>query len=162
MTTQRKSDRPLAGAPLARLLAAVQPLAPAPESARRIRDRVLARTAGGRLPGFADIRLADGWQPLASLARMKVLHDDGETMSWLAELQPGCRLPAHEHGGAEECLVVAGEVWLNGARFAAGDYQYAAAGTHHDEVRSDGGCLLLIRSPSPRRLVAARGNGAAA
>lgn len=148
------SDLPLAPAQIGQLLLALTPRPPAPEFARRLRGRVLDRVAADRAPMRA-IRCADGWQPFGESAQMKVLHDDGRMMSWLVRLPAGARLPAHEHEGAEECLIVAGDLWLNGIRFAAGDYQYAAAGSRHEEVRSDGGCLLLVRSPSLRRVAAA-------
>jgi anti-sigma factor ChrR (cupin superfamily) len=96
------------------------------------------------------VRCDEGWQPFGDAAQMKVLHDDGRTMSWLLRLQAGARLPAHEHDGPEECLVVSGDLWLNGECFGPGDYQVAAAGSRHDDVRSDRGCLLLVRSPSPQ------------
>lgn len=146
------TERPLPDAQVEQLLRAVEPVAPPMEAAQRIRARVLSRVAADpAAPKMTDIRLADGWQPFGDEARMKVLHDDGETMSWLVQLPAGSSLPGHDHEGAEECLVVSGDLWLDGERFGPGDYQYAAAGTRHHEVRSEGGCLLLVRSPSPRR-----------
>jgi hypothetical protein len=156
MTTDAES--PLEPAAIEPLLFGLAPMAPPAALAERLRRRVLSRVAAdGIARGMIEIRLADGWQPFGDGARMKVLHDDGLTMSWLVELAAGCRLPAHDHDEAEECLVVRGDVWLNGERFGPGDYQLANAGTRHEEVRSEGGCLLLIRSASPRRAVAAAG-----
>jgi anti-sigma factor ChrR (cupin superfamily) len=141
----------LAEVQLGRMLLALAPRAPAPEAALRIRRLVAARVAAtDHAPAMTDIRCDDGWKPFGNAAQMKVLHDDGRTMSWLLRLQAGAGLPAHEHDGAEECLVVSGDLWLNGEPFGAGDYQLAAAGSRHDEVRSDSGCLLLVRSPSPQ------------
>jgi anti-sigma factor ChrR (cupin superfamily) len=146
------AEHPLPDARVEQLLQALEPEAPPAEVAQRIRTRVLSRVAvDPSVPKMKDIRLADGWQPFGDVARMKVLNDDGETISWLAQLPAGCSLPQHDHEGAEECLVVSGDLWLNGERFGPGDYQFAAPGTRHDEVRSEGGCLLLVRSPSPQR-----------
>ena len=69
----------------------------------------------------------------------------------LFRLAPGACLPAHDHDeGEEQCLVVAGDVWLDDAHYAAGDWQVAQRGTRHGAVRTDGGCLLFIRSAFTR------------
>jgi hypothetical protein len=39
---------------------------------------------------------------------------------------------------------------LNGKHYSVGDYQLAAAGSTHDDVYSETGCVLYVRSPSPR------------
>jgi anti-sigma factor ChrR (cupin superfamily) len=127
--------------------------APAADVAARIKRRALKRVADAPHPAAAamiDIRRTDGWQPFADKAEMKVLHDDGITMSWMVRMGAGAVLDAHGHEGTEECLVMEGDFWLNGVRLGAGDYQVAFAGTEHFSARSDGGCLLFVRSPSPR------------
>lgn len=138
---------------LQRLLLDVAPEPPPADVAARIKRRVLKRVADGPHPdarGTIDIRRADGWRPLAEKAEMKVLHDDGITMTWLVRLEAGAVLQAHDHAGTEECLVLEGDFWLNDVRYGPGDYQIAFAGSRHESARSDDGCLVFVRSPSPR------------
>ncbi len=140
------------------MLLDVAPEPPAPDVAARIMRRVLKRVADGPHPdarGMIDIRRADGWQPLADKAEMKILHDDGVTVTWLVRLESGAVLAGHDHAGTEECLVLEGDFWLNDVRYGPGDYQIAFAGTRHDSARSDNGCLVFVRSPSACASVAA-------
>jgi anti-sigma factor ChrR (cupin superfamily) len=112
----------------------------------------VARGAGG----FIDVLSQDGWQAFGEQAEMKDLFDDGVTRSWMVRLKAGAELPAHEHDeGPEECLVLQGDVWLDGRRMGPGDYQIAQQGSRHVRVRSETGCLLFVRSPSPRGRAAA-------
>ena len=78
---------------------------------------------------------------------MQVLYDDGETLSWYARFQPGGRLPAHEHTGVEESVVISGACYLNDKLMEVGDYQLCHAGSRHDNVFSEHGCLLFVRTP---------------
>ena len=87
------------------------------------------------------------WRPINPLVSMQVLHDDGETLSWYARFQPGGRLPAHDHTGDEESLVISGSCYLNDKLMQIGDYQICRAGSRHDNVFSEHGCLLFIRTP---------------
>jgi quercetin dioxygenase-like cupin family protein len=137
------------------LLLGIEPEPPAADAAARIRRRVLMRVADSHAAvSMIDIRRAEGWQPLADKAEMKVLHDDGATMSWLIRMEAGAALEGHDHAGTEECLVLEGDVWLNDERHGPGDYQVAFAGSRHGCVRTDHGCLLFVRSPSPNRAAA--------
>jgi quercetin dioxygenase-like cupin family protein len=155
-------EGPLPAAALEALLLDVAAAGPPDDVAARIRGRVLKRVADGphpAAPSTIDIRRADGWQPFAAAAEgraeMKVLHDDGLTMTWLVRLQPGCVLAGHDHAGTEECLVLEGDFWLNDVRYGPGDYQIAFAGTRHHSARTEGGCLVFVRSPSPQRAAGA-------
>lgn len=141
------------------LLMSMAPQTPTPDDAARIKRRVLERVAAAAdgpatdtgQPGFVDIAAADGWRPLHAKADMKILFDDGVTLSWLIRLHPGGTLPAHKHDhGNEECLIVSGEVFVNDVRYGAGDYQVALAGSEHRTIRAPGGCVLFLRSPSQR------------
>ena len=88
------------------------------------------------------------WAALLEGVEIKVLRDDGRTCTWLARMQKGATLPAHEHPGDEECFVIEGSIDIGGERFHAGDYQVARAGTRHGVLASPTGCVLLLRSPS--------------
>ncbi len=98
------------------------------------------------------IMRGDAWVSLSKKIQVKVLHDDGHTLSWLLRLLPGGRLPQHDHAdGLEECLVLEGQLRINGDMFGTGDYQIAHPGSVHYEVASDTGALVFLKSPSSRR-----------
>ena len=129
---------------------------PAAAAADRIKRRVLRRVSA---PAHVVAR-EDGWRPFVAKAEMKVLHDDGVTRSWLVRMQAGGELPPHAHDdGDEECVVLEGEVWVNGLRYGPGDYTLALRGSTHHSVRTSTGALFFLRSPSPRA-AAARHAGA--
>jgi anti-sigma factor ChrR (cupin superfamily) len=120
-----------------------------------IKQRVLARIAPGieskESAQFAEVLRDDGWKTFLPKAEMKVVFDDGVTMSWLIRLAPGGSLPPHSHDdGPEECVMIEGELEVNGVRYHAGDYSVALQGSKHDVVRTDTGALFYLRSPSPK------------
>jgi hypothetical protein len=115
-------------------------------AAARIKSNVLARI-GPPLP----VRHEPGWRPWVDKAFRKTLFDNGVTRSWLVHMRPGASLPPHVHtDGDEECVVLAGEVWVDRRRFCAGDYSIALRGSRHDSVCTVTGALIYLRSPSPR------------
>ncbi len=124
-------------------------------SRERIKQQLMAKVAGQAAqttPLVRNMRRDVGWVMLGKRMQVKVLHDDGTTLSWLLKLLPGGGLPEHDHAdGAEECMVLEGQLRINGEEFVAGDYQIALPGSVHHEVRSDSGSLVYLRSPSSRR-----------
>lgn len=151
-----KDDAAIQDRVIESMLLGMAPEVPAADVAERIKRRVLERIAegGANAAALIEIRRAEGWQPLSDKVDMKVLHDDGVTLSWLVRMKAGAALEGHDHFGTEECLVLEGDVWLNEACHGPGDYQVAFAGSRHDCVRTDHGCLLFVRSPSPARVAA--------
>ena len=148
------SDMDLPAGIVETMLADVAGAEVAPTVAARIKARVLDRISVAQAkppaqgkPGFIDVLAGAGWQELAPGVEMKILFEDTTARSWMLRLQPGSQLPPHEHDeGQEECLVLEGDVWLDDQHFGPGDYQLAQRGTWHGRVRSDGGCLLFLRS----------------
>jgi anti-sigma factor ChrR (cupin superfamily) len=113
-----------------------------------------ANTGSGALADgkVVSILRDEAWVSLSKKIQVKVLHDDGSTLSWLLRLLPGGRLPQHDHAdGLEECLVLEGQLRINGDMFGTGDYQIAHPGSVHFEVASDTGALVFLKSPSSRR-----------
>lgn len=125
----------------------------------RIRDRVWSRIGAApadaaKLPGADVFRnvLAGPWTELFDGCEMRQLSDDGMECTWLIRLQAGRSLPPHDHRlAAEQCLIVAGEAQIGTTRFHAGDFHVALRGSHHADVRTDAGCVLLLRFASPAR-----------
>jgi hypothetical protein len=89
------------------------------------------------------------WQIITPKIHVKVLRNDGVTMSWLLKLLADTRLAAHAHTDCdEECLVMEGAIRLDGKILTAGDYTVAKQGTDHFDVYSEQGCLLFLKSPA--------------
>jgi anti-sigma factor ChrR (cupin superfamily) len=143
---------------IAQGLAVAQDTALSPVSAQAIKTRLMQRIAShGELPARQEDTLVtilrnDAWVHLGKRVQVKVLHDDGTTLSWLLKLLPGGRLPEHDHSdGAEECMILEGQLRINGTEFVCGDYQIAHPGSVHYEVASEHGALVFLKSPSSRR-----------
>jgi quercetin dioxygenase-like cupin family protein len=122
-------------------------VSPHPDVRRRLLSR-LVETARPVPPGFS-FRLGDdeGWQPHPVPGiRMKVLALNRERgyATLLLDVAPGVRLPAHHHGGAEECYVISGSLVACGRRIGAGDFHHADAGSDHGELWTDEGCRVLL------------------
>jgi anti-sigma factor ChrR (cupin superfamily) len=89
------------------------------------------------------------WHRLNSEIEVKVLADDGNMRSFLMRVAAGGSIPDHTHDHAEEeCLVLDGEVVIDGELLKAGDYQISPKGSHHRSLHSEGGCLLFLRGSS--------------
>jgi ChrR Cupin-like domain len=63
----------------------------------------------------------------------------------LVRMQPGAVYPSHEHRAAEQCYVLEGSVTDNsGITAFAGDFVCMAAGSTHQEIRTETGCVFLL------------------
>lgn len=100
--------------------------------------------------GLATLRADDGQWEETGLpgVRVRSLAVDPERryVTMLVRMEPGSDYPAHRHAGAEECLVLAGELSVGGTTLRPGDYQRADAGSIHGVQRSPTGCTLFIVS----------------
>jgi anti-sigma factor ChrR (cupin superfamily) len=142
-----RDENPVPADLVTAMLRDVAPQAPGAATAARLKSKVLRRVAA---PPLTVLREA-GWRPFVAGSEMKVLFDDGVQRSWLVRLQAGSELPPHAHDeGGEECVVLEGEVWVNGLRYVRGDYTLALRGSVHHSVRTTTGALFFLRSPSPR------------
>ena len=131
-----------------RVAEAIDPLQLGPEVRIRLRERVMTRF-GERARSTHTIRASDGeWRPLAQGVTIKLLRHDSaaDNMTAFIRMLPGTSLDAHSHTQGEECLVVAGEIFIGRHRLGAGDMHVAAAGTVHEAVTSPRGALLLVRA----------------
>jgi quercetin dioxygenase-like cupin family protein len=79
----------------------------------------------------------------------RVLHVDRRRKQFTAVLRmdPGAKYPGHHHDGAEECLVLEGELLVGDVRLRAGDYQRAEPGSDHVEQWTDVGAVLFVTAP---------------
>ena len=78
--------------------------------------------------------------------RDRLLMSESGVSRLLLRMEQGASLPAHDHPTAEECVVLEGEVWLGDVHCHAGDYHRAPRGKPHGALRTDGGCLLYVRT----------------
>ena len=94
-----------------------------------------------------------GWDDFAPGIWRRVLcqHDDQAAMLYLA--QPGAQVPQHAHGHDEECLIAAGELFLDDQLLQVGDYQLAPAGTGHRTTETDTGVLIYAHGDLDLRFV---------
>lgn len=121
----------------------IDPIAPPPELRRRILDTIRATPQNSRT-----VRSDEGpWKLLPFPGvKMKTLSVDEErgTATILLSLEPGSRLPAHDHHGDEQSFVVSGSCRIGTIHLFTGDFHRAEAGSHHGDVVSDEGCVLLL------------------
>ena len=139
-------------------------LKPVPLEASRagvLRTRVAAASSAESsepAPLMEVQRSAEGrWIPFLPRVSLKPLRIDrrGGTQTSLWRLEPGARIPEHDHAGEEECIVLSGSVVFGGETFHEGDYLLARPGLHHTEFVSHGGAVLMIRSELTPHLAAA-------
>jgi quercetin dioxygenase-like cupin family protein len=104
---------------------------------------ICARTGSQRLTRHADEGV---WLPGGDGITVKMLTVDPPSgrRTALMRLQPGALLPAHDHEDFEECLVVEGEVDLDGVSYRVGDYLVAPTRTTHNQLQSPKGALVLL------------------
>ncbi len=62
----------------------------------------------------------------------------------LMKVAPGTIYPEHNHTGPEECYVLQGSIRVAGHTLRVGDFHHANPDTHHGEIVSDEGALLLL------------------
>jgi anti-sigma factor ChrR (cupin superfamily) len=136
------------------LLAGIEPVAPSPAARARVLDSINARPWTAWSPNLARDGLftlpeaAQGeWQATGFAGvwvRRLFVDAANDRVTALFKLEPGTSYPAHRHAGAEECLVVEGDLRVGDDVLQRGDYQRAAAGSRHPVQSTTGGCVLLI------------------
>lgn len=134
------------------LLAAASAVDPAPEAAARMKARLLDRVrdpVSASKDALVTVPDAAGeWLETGPGNSIKILRTDDESMSMLVRLEPGTTFPQHYHPADEETYVIEGETYFGDIHLVAGDYHLAPKGTTHGEVRTETGCVLLIRKAS--------------
>jgi len=134
-------------------LAAPEAVPPAPVRARLLKlvSEDVGESGAEGTPGFLVLRAGEGqWRPTDDAGvSFKLLFADRErgTVTSLVRMEPGSRIRSHRHLGVEQCLVLEGDVRSGHVGMTAGDFNCSMPGSVHEELRSDGGALLLIVSP---------------
>jgi anti-sigma factor ChrR (cupin superfamily) len=60
------------------------------------------------------------------------------------EMQPGSSVPPHEHHHPEDSYIISGSARLGDLVLFAGDFHHVEAGTRHESITSDDGCLAIL------------------
>jgi hypothetical protein len=125
-----------------------------------VRDKMLAQLEpksvkiidlerGGDADVFT-IRANEGnWQPIGRGISMKRLfaHHGRGTQTFLLQLAPNSKLPAHRHPSVEELIILAGDCHINGEVFHPGDYRCALPGSSDYLLTTETGTTVLIVGP---------------
>jgi len=156
----------LDSAVLEALLMAVAPATLSPDELDGLQARILARVAPQGLappplaaeieppPATFTIRADEmRWVTVGPGVEVKVLRMDTDRndQTVLIRMQPGSVVVGHRHTQEEECLILAGEVYIGDYRLGQGDMHVARPGAVHEPIRAPHGALLMIRSEMPPR-----------
>ncbi|MBL8326378.1 MAG: cupin domain-containing protein [Rubrivivax sp.] len=82
------------------------------------------------------------WDDYAAGIRRRVLWRQGRQAAMLYHAQPGAAVPHHGHQHDEECLMLAGDFFLDEVLLRRLDYQVAPAGTEHRLAHTDTGVVI--------------------
>lgn len=143
-TDEERAEREAIGRRLAPLADLLPPVAPGADLFARIAGRI---GLDSPLAGFHVVRNSEGtWVEVSPGVHTKQLWRSAiaRRRVFLLRISPGAELVPHVHGGDEECLVLDGDMVVNGVAFGPGDFQVAVAGSRHPQVTSRGGCTCLI------------------
>ena len=90
---------------------------------------------------------AMAWEPFAPGLDRKILFVDkaAAISGVLYRVAAGTEVANHSHGIIEECLVLEGDIEIDGIIVRAGDLHIAFPGSRHGPLRSRGGALVYIR-----------------
>jgi anti-sigma factor ChrR (cupin superfamily) len=138
---------------------------PVMEPSSGLRERILAdiattpqmsaqQPAAPVLPaGFTLLRHGrEGWKDSGTPGLRQKLLASGpgsDHAIMLLALDPGGKVPEHDHRSSEQIYVLSGHLHTEGRVLGPGDFLRAEAGTHHHELISPDGCVaLLIVSPA--------------
>ncbi|MEO8593693.1 MAG: cupin domain-containing protein [Candidatus Solibacter sp.] len=129
------------------LAESVDAVAPPPA----LKERLMTRVAQfEQLKPLADVRRNEDFWAHSGMPGIdiKQLFKESETgrTTYLLRMEPGCRLPAHVHHDAEQCLVLKGDIAWGDIVYEEGDFIVMGKGTHHPEIHTVNGNLLLLIS----------------
>ncbi len=98
--------------------------------------------AGAATQATTQRAAAAEWSSYAPGIRRRLLWQQGAQAAMLYHALPGAAVPHHGHRHDEECLMLAGDFFLDEVLLRELDYQLAPAGTGHHVSCTDTGVLL--------------------
>lgn len=111
---------------------------PSPGLWRRIEAAVDAASPAA----VVNLRRDDGWRRYTRDVQIKRLWDEN---TFLLRCAPGGVLPAHKHPRFEHCVIIEGDMIVDGETYRSGDYHGVPAHIAHSEITSRTGLLMLVR-----------------
>jgi anti-sigma factor ChrR (cupin superfamily) len=93
------------------------------------------------------VRSGEGvWNEMQPGISVKKLYVDRErgTVSMLIRMSPGASYGRHFHAGAEQFLLLEGDLREGEKVMTAGDYQWLPAGSTHGRQSTETGCLVFV------------------
>ena len=125
-----------------------------------VRDKFLAQLepksaktfdlAHGGSEDVFTIRANEGnWEQIGRGISMKRLfaHHGRGTQTFLLQLAPKSKLPAHRHPSVEELIILSGDCHINGETLHPGDYRCALSGSTDYLLTTETGTTVLIVGP---------------
>lgn len=82
------------------------------------------------------------WADYAPGVKRRLLWQQGEQAAMLYHGLPGAAVPHHAHAHDEECLMLAGDFFLDEVLLRPLDYQLAPAGSEHRAAHTDTGVVI--------------------
>lgn len=128
-----------------------------PVAALDLKRRLMDRVADADQSHVTIPPAGGRWQAFMPGVCIKVLREDGLTLTYLLRLDAGAAIPAHRHPADEECVVLEGSVRLGThGVMGPGTYHLAHKGALHPAIRTDAGATLFLRGaiPEPGQLLA--------
>jgi len=122
---------------LAQIAESLDPVMPPPDVKQRIMSAIRART----------VRANEGrWFEVAEGVRMKKLSSDRarNSVTVLMEMDTNTVFPPHDHRGSEDSFLIRGSCHIGNVKFFPGDFHHTEAGSHHETITSEEGCLILL------------------
>jgi anti-sigma factor ChrR (cupin superfamily) len=137
---------------------------PSPDLRRQLLARIASEPQPAKtgslsppaLPTHLDVLAQEGdWKPLFAGGAGKTLFTEPSNgyVTSLLRLDPGTRIPDHQHRGNEQCLIVVGEFSMNDKLYKPGDFTVALAGSEHVGLYTETGGILLLVSPPDYELL---------
>ena len=111
---------------------------PSPNLWRRIEAAVDAAVPAA----VVNLRRDEGWRQYTQDVQIKRLWDEN---TFLLRCAPGGVLPAHKHPRFEHCVIIEGDMIVDGETYRSGDYHGVPAHIAHNEITSRTGLLMLVR-----------------
>lgn len=134
------------------LAAALAPIELAGGSEAALGARLFARVADSARANraFHTVRGGDGsWRELAEGVRARLLDRSEGSHSALIEFEPGARLQGSERRLVRECLVLRGDLDIDGTALGPQDYHLAGADAQAACALSHDGALVYLRTNLP-------------
>jgi hypothetical protein len=126
----------------------LSPIEPDAASDSALRKRLfqrVARSAKASAP-FVNVRKGDGqWREASPGVFSKLLYAAHGVVSRMVRLEPGARWALEQTGGADELLVLSGDLQIEGLQLGPHDYRLRGIDAAAAEAQSSSGALVFWR-----------------